>query len=57
MMYTEPTEARTIFQTLDIAWSLLRIFPPELLTKIPQNLKEEYYYRDRAAGVLGDEDK
>jgi len=56
-MYTEPTEARTIFQTLDIAWSLLRIFPPELLTKIPQNLKEEYYYRDRAAGVLGDEDK
>jgi V-type H+-transporting ATPase subunit B len=29
-----PNEGRTIFQTLDIAWSLLRTFPREMLTRI-----------------------
>jgi len=52
-----PTEGRTIFQTLDIAWSLLRTFPPEMLTRISQKEKDEFYNRDRGAGALGDEDK
>merc|ERR1712137_982004 len=42
-----PYENRDIFTSLDIAWSLLRIFPPELLKKIPQKLKDQFYNRDK----------
>jgi V-type H+-transporting ATPase subunit B len=28
-------EGRTIFESLDLAWSLLRIFPKEMLNRIP----------------------
>jgi len=52
-----PYENRDIFTSLDIAWSLLRIFPPELLKKIPQKLKDQFYNRDqvveKAAKQLG----
>ncbi|KAG0239551.1 P-loop containing nucleoside triphosphate hydrolase protein [Mortierella sp. GBAus27b] len=56
-------EARTIFESLDQAWSLLRIFPKEMLNRIPQKLLAEFYQRDRAGrggarrddGVAGDE--
>uniref|UniRef100_A0A7S1KLE1 Vacuolar proton pump subunit B n=1 Tax=Percolomonas cosmopolitus TaxID=63605 RepID=A0A7S1KLE1_9EUKA len=39
------TESRTIFQSLDLAWELLRIFPKELLTRISDDLKEKYFAR------------
>eukprot|EP00161_Ancyromonas_sigmoides_P020809 TRINITY_DN608_c1_g1_i1.p1 TRINITY_DN608_c1_g1~~TRINITY_DN608_c1_g1_i1.p1 ORF type:complete len:529 (+),score=237.08 TRINITY_DN608_c1_g1_i1:151-1587(+) len=39
------TENRTIFQSLDIAWKLLRIFPKEMLKRIPAKLITEYYSR------------
>jgi V-type H+-transporting ATPase subunit B len=42
-----PYESRTIYDSLDLAWSLLRIFPKELLNRIPQNVLAEYYQRDR----------
>jgi V-type H+-transporting ATPase subunit B len=29
-----PYETRSIFKSLDIAWDLLRIFPPEKLKKV-----------------------
>merc|ERR1712161_28768 len=52
-----PYENRDIFTSLDIAWTLLRIFPPELLKKIPQKLKDQFYSRDqvveKAAKQLG----
>merc|ERR1719224_53490 len=41
-----PYENRDIFTSLDIAWELLRIFPPELLKKIPQKIKESFYDRE-----------
>merc|ERR1712151_337084 len=41
-----PYENRDIFASLDVAWTLLRIFPQELLKKIPQKLKDEYYDRE-----------
>jgi len=41
-------EGRTIFESLDIAWSLLRAFPREMLKKIPKALLDEFYTR-RAA--------
>jgi V-type H+-transporting ATPase subunit B len=34
-------ENRTIFESLDLAWSLLRIFPKELLNRIPQKVLAE----------------
>jgi len=49
-------ENRDVFTSLDIAWELLRIFPPELLKKIPQKIKDLYYVRDetvnKAAAAL-----
>merc|ERR1719454_1336775 len=41
-----PYENRDIFNSLDIAWTLLRIFPQELLKKIPQKIKEQFYDRE-----------
>lgn len=44
-------EGRTIFESLDLAWSLLRIFPKEMLNRIPQKILAEYYHR--AKGDIG----
>merc|ERR1711994_317986 len=41
-----PYENRDIFASLDIAWTLLRIFPQELLKKIPQKIKDQFYDRE-----------
>ncbi|RKO99743.1 hypothetical protein CXG81DRAFT_14087 [Caulochytrium protostelioides] len=41
------TEGRTIFEGLDLAWSLLRIFPKEMLNRIPQKVIAEFYQRAR----------
>merc|ERR1712193_516910 len=41
-----PYENRDVFNSLDIAWDLLRIFQPELLKKIPQKIKDQYYDRE-----------
>jgi len=38
-------ENRTIFESLDLAWSLLRQFPREMLKKIPKNVLDEFYER------------
>eukprot|EP00688_Stachyamoeba_lipophora_P000309 EW707983.1.p2 GENE.EW707983.1~~EW707983.1.p2 ORF type:complete len:102 (+),score=31.31 EW707983.1:3-308(+) len=38
-------EKRTIFQSLDKAWQLLRIFPKEMLTRIQDSIKDEFYSR------------
>lgn len=37
-------ENRTIFESLDLAWSLLRLFPPRMLTRISDEFIEKYYY-------------
>jgi V-type H+-transporting ATPase subunit B len=39
-------ENRTIFETLDIGWQLLRIFPKEMLKRISHELLAKYYPRD-----------
>jgi len=53
-------ESRDIFTSLDLAWSLLRIFPRNLLTKIPKAILDEYYSRERSVkdfeDVKGDDD-
>uniref|UniRef100_UPI00398F0280 V-type proton ATPase subunit B, brain isoform n=1 Tax=Pristiophorus japonicus TaxID=55135 RepID=UPI00398F0280 len=39
-------ENRTVYETLDIGWQLLRIFPKEMLKRIPQSILAEFYPRD-----------
>jgi len=38
-------ESRTIFESLDLAWSLLRIFPKEQLNRINPKIIAEFYGR------------
>jgi V-type H+-transporting ATPase subunit B len=38
-------ESRTIYESLDQAWSLLRIYPKELLNRIPAKILAEFYQR------------
>ena len=38
-------EARDVYQSLDLAWSLLRIFPKELLRRVTPKTIEEFYDR------------
>lgn len=42
-----PYMKRTIFESLDIGWQLLRIFPKEMLKRIPASTLAEFYPRDR----------
>lgn len=44
-------ENRSVFDSLDIGWELLRIFPKEMLKRIPRNIINEYYPRDRKSVV------
>ncbi|GFP89067.1 v-type proton ATPase subunit b2 [Phtheirospermum japonicum] len=39
-------DTRNIFQSLDLAWTLLRIFPRELLHRIPAKTLDAFYSRD-----------
>lgn len=44
------SEARDVYQSLEIAWSLLRLFPKEMLKRIPEKIIKGYYARERAQG-------
>lgn len=37
-----------MFESLDLGWKLLRIFPKEMLKRIPQGVIEEFYSREGA---------
>mmetsp|Transcript_51193 Transcript_51193/g.112198 ORF Transcript_51193/g.112198 Transcript_51193/m.112198 type:complete len:487 (+) Transcript_51193:81-1541(+) len=39
-------EKRDIFTSLDVAWELLRIFPEDMLKKVPKKIKDMFYQRD-----------
>uniref|UniRef100_A0A8C0VUR0 Vacuolar proton pump subunit B n=1 Tax=Castor canadensis TaxID=51338 RepID=A0A8C0VUR0_CASCN len=43
-----PYENRSVFESLDLGWKLLRIFPKEMLKRIPQSVIDEFYSRDGA---------
>jgi hypothetical protein len=40
-----PYQSRDIFESLDLAWSLFRSVPKELLKKIPKKQLDTYYAR------------
>ncbi|NWV31442.1 VATB1 ATPase, partial [Grantiella picta] len=44
-----PYENRSIFESLDIGWQLLRIFPKQMLKRIPENILAEFYPREAKA--------
>ena len=44
-------EKRSIFESLDLGWQLLRIFPKEKLNRIPEATLKKYYPRDAGAGA------
>lgn len=37
-----------MFESLDLGWKLLRIFPKEMLKRIPQSMTDEFYSRQGA---------
>ena len=41
---------RSIFESLDLAWELLRTFPSNLLGKVSPQLREKYYPRGKTFG-------
>jgi V-type H+-transporting ATPase subunit B len=43
-------ENRSIYDSLDIAWSLMRMLPKEMLTRVNPKILKEFYGR-RAAGT------
>lgn len=45
-----PYESRSIQESLDIAWNLLRIYPKDLLNRIPKKVIDEFYARSGKAG-------
>ncbi|KUI61436.1 V-type proton ATPase subunit B [Cytospora mali] len=46
-------ESRTIYESLDLAWSLLRIYRKDMLNRIPKKVIDEYYSRTSAADRKG----
>lgn len=48
-------ESRTIFESIDMAWGLLRIYPKELLNRIPKKVLDEFYQRS-GKGKRGQKD-
>jgi len=49
-----PYDARTIFDSLDLGWNLLRIFPKEQLNRIPAKILNEFYARKGGKKVSKD---
>ncbi len=43
-------EKRNIFDGLDMAWELLRVFPKDLLNRIPKKMLDQYYGRQSKKG-------
>ena len=50
-------EKRNIIDGLDMAWELLRIYPKELLNRIPKKILDQYYARKGRQGKEGQEEQ
>lgn len=49
-------EKRSIFDSLDQAWELLRIYPKELLNRVPKKVLDQYYARSSKKDTRDSED-
>jgi V-type H+-transporting ATPase subunit B len=43
-------ENRSVYDSLDLGWSLLRLFPKEMLKRIDHKTLSEFYARDGQRG-------
>jgi len=50
-------EARDVYQSLEVGWSLLRLFPKEMLKRIPEKMIAKYYHRERGGDGLVEEEE
>ena len=57
MVWQGPYEARTIFESLTIAWSLMRIFPRELLRRVTAKTLDEWYDKESKEDDKDSKDK
>ena len=49
-------ETRSIFDSLDLGWSLLRVMPKEMLSRVnPKIIKEFYSRKSKASGEEAEE--
>lgn len=46
----EPYQERNVFESLDLAWELLRFFPKDQLKKIPKQMRDEFWVRKSKEG-------
>ena len=53
--FAGPYDSRSIFESLDVAWSMLRSFPREMLKKIPPEILDEFYLRRARRGEVDDD--
>jgi V-type H+-transporting ATPase subunit B len=49
-------ESRSIYESIDLAWNLLRIYPKELLNRIPKKVLDEFYQRSGKGKGRGNKD-
>ena len=50
-------ESRSIYESIDLAWGLLRIYPKDLLNRIPKKILDEFYQRSgKGKGKAGSKD-
>lgn len=49
-------ELRTVEESLNLAWSLLRLFPKEMLSRIPDGILERYYNKHAVSSPLPSEE-
>ena len=49
-------ESRTVFESIELAWNLLRIYPKELLNRIPKKILDEFYQRSGKGKGKGNKD-
>lgn len=52
-----PYESRTIFESLDLAWDLLRTFPKEQLNRISPKIIKEFYEKHKEEAEDGKKHK
>jgi len=46
-------ETRDVFKSIDLAWTLLRQFPKELLKRIPEKTLDQYFQRGAGGAPIG----
>lgn len=52
-----PYQERNVFESLDLAWELLRYFPKDQLKKIPHKMRDEFWVRKSNQPTFDEDEK